>query len=60
VGGNPSDLGTSKDIELVIPIAMTNPDCTGTTFGNVKADVLALKDMNYVRKNFRSIVLGSA
>jgi hypothetical protein len=31
-----------------------------TTFGNVKADVLALKDMNYVRLNFCSIILGSA
>jgi UTP:GlnB (protein PII) uridylyltransferase len=31
-----------------------------TTFGNVKADVLALKDMNYVRQNFCSIILGSA
>ena len=26
----------------------------------VKADVLALKDMNYVRQNFCSIILGSA
>jgi HD superfamily phosphodiesterase len=32
-----------------------------TTFGNVKADVLALKDPeNYVRGNFCSIILGSA
>jgi hypothetical protein len=31
-----------------------------TTFGNVKADVLALKDMNYVRQNFCAIILGSA
>ena len=31
-----------------------------TTFGNVKADVLSLKDMNYVRQNFCSIILGSA
>ena len=31
-----------------------------TTFGNVKADVLALKDINYVRGNFCSIILGSA
>jgi hypothetical protein len=31
-----------------------------TTFGNVKADVLALKDMNYVRGNFCAIILGSA
>ena len=31
-----------------------------TTFGNVKADVLALKDVNYVRQNFCSIILGSA
>lgn len=31
-----------------------------TTFGNVKADVLALKDMNYIRQNFCSIILGSA
>ncbi len=31
-----------------------------TTFGNVKADVLALKDRNYVRQNFCSIILGSA
>lgn len=31
-----------------------------TTFGNVKADVLALKDPNYQRMNFCSIILGSA
>lgn len=31
-----------------------------TTFGNVKADVLALKDINFVRQNFCSIILGSA
>jgi hypothetical protein len=31
-----------------------------TTFGNVKADVLALKDPNYTRANFCSIILGSA
>jgi len=31
-----------------------------TTFGNVKADVLALKDMNYVRPNFCSMILASA
>ncbi len=31
-----------------------------TTFGNVKADVLALKDPSYQRKNFCSIILGSA
>ena len=31
-----------------------------TTFGNVKADVLALKDMNYVRQNFCSIILASS
>jgi hypothetical protein len=31
-----------------------------TTFGNVKADVLALKDPNYSRMNFCSIILGSA
>jgi hypothetical protein len=31
-----------------------------TTFGNVKADVLALMDMNYVRQNFCSIILGAA
>jgi hypothetical protein len=31
-----------------------------TTFGNVKADVLALRDMSYVRQNFCSIILGSA
>jgi hypothetical protein len=31
-----------------------------TTFGNVKADVLALKDPNYVRMNFCSIILSSA
>ena len=31
-----------------------------TTFGNVKADVLALKDMAYVRQNFCAIILGSA
>lgn len=31
-----------------------------TTFGNVKADVLALKDPNYKRMNFCSIMLGSA
>jgi hypothetical protein len=30
-----------------------------TTFGNVKADVLALKDPNYRRINFCSIILGS-
>ena len=30
-----------------------------TTFGNVKADVLALKDPNYHRINFCSIILGS-
>jgi hypothetical protein len=30
-----------------------------TTFGNVKADVLALKDMSYVRQNFCAIILGS-
>jgi len=31
-----------------------------TTFGNVKADVLALKDRDYQRMNFCSIILGSA
>ena len=31
-----------------------------TTFGNVKADVLALKDPDYKRLNFCSIILGSA
>jgi hypothetical protein len=31
-----------------------------TTFGNVKADVLALKDMSYVRPNFCAMILGSA
>jgi hypothetical protein len=31
----------------------------GTTFGNVKADVLALKDPSYTRMNFCSIILGS-
>ncbi|WP_133645122.1 HD domain-containing protein [Paraburkholderia flava] len=31
-----------------------------TTFGNVKADVLALKDPHYHRGNFCSIILGSA
>jgi hypothetical protein len=31
-----------------------------TTFGNVKADVLALKDPTYQRLNFCSIILGSA
>jgi hypothetical protein len=31
-----------------------------STFGNVKADVLALKDPNYRRLNFCSIILGSA
>ena len=31
-----------------------------TTFGNVKADVLALKDPGYKRTNFCSIILGSA
>jgi HD domain len=31
-----------------------------TTFGNVKADVLALKDPGYKRLNFCSIILGSA
>lgn len=30
-----------------------------TTFGNVKADVLALKDRDYQRMNFCSIILGS-
>jgi hypothetical protein len=30
-----------------------------TTFGNVKADVLALKDSSYKRLNFCSIILGS-
>lgn len=30
-----------------------------TTFGNVKADVLALKDPNFQRTNFCSIILGS-
>jgi HD domain-containing protein len=30
-----------------------------TTFGNVKADVLALKDPGYQRMNFCSIILGS-
>ncbi|TWC07212.1 hypothetical protein FBZ93_101503 [Bradyrhizobium macuxiense] len=30
-----------------------------TTFGNVKADVLALKDISYTRMNFCSIILGS-
>jgi len=30
-----------------------------TTFGNVKADVLALKDPTYKRQNFCSIILGS-
>lgn len=31
-----------------------------TTFGNVKADVLALKDKSYVRQNFCALILGSA
>jgi hypothetical protein len=31
-----------------------------TTFGNVKADVLALKDPNYKRVNFCSLILGSS
>jgi hypothetical protein len=31
-----------------------------TTFGNVKADVLALKDPSYKRMNFCSIILGSS
>jgi hypothetical protein len=31
-----------------------------TTFGNVKADVLALKDPTYQRTNFCSLILGSA
>jgi hypothetical protein len=31
-----------------------------TTFGNVKADVLALKDPQYRRLNFCSLILGSA
>jgi len=31
-----------------------------TTFGNVKADVLALKDPSYKRLNFCSLILGSA
>jgi hypothetical protein len=30
-----------------------------STFGNVKADVLALKDSSYKRLNFCSIILGS-
>lgn len=31
-----------------------------TTFGNVKADVLALKDPSYVRQNFCALILGSS
>ena len=31
-----------------------------TTFGNVKADVLALKDPHYHRENFCTMILGSA
>lgn len=31
-----------------------------TTFGNVKADVLALKDMHFVRQDFCSTIFGSA
>lgn len=31
-----------------------------TTFGNVKADVLALKEPTYVRRNFCAIILDSA
>ena len=31
-----------------------------TTFGNVKADVLALKQPGYVRQNFCALILGSA
>jgi hypothetical protein len=31
-----------------------------TTFGNVKADVLALRDPSYKRLNFCQIILGSA
>lgn len=31
-----------------------------TTFGNVKADVLALKDPTYVRPNFCAVILASA
>jgi hypothetical protein len=31
-----------------------------TTFGNVKADVLALKDPSYTRQNFCALILGSA
>jgi hypothetical protein len=31
-----------------------------TTFGTVNADVLALKDRNFTRENFCSIILGSA
>lgn len=31
-----------------------------TTFGNVKADVLALKDPSYVAQNFCALILGSA
>jgi hypothetical protein len=31
-----------------------------TTFGNVKADVLALKDPRYHRENFCTMILGSA
>jgi hypothetical protein len=30
-----------------------------TTFGNVKADVLALKDPSYQRQNFCSLILSS-
>ncbi len=32
----------------------------GTTFGNVKADVLALKDPTYRRLNFCALILGNA
>jgi hypothetical protein len=31
-----------------------------TTFGNVKSDALALKDLHYVRPNLCAIILGSA
>ena len=39
------------------PAAMHKPQ---TTFGNVKADVLALEDTGYRRIDFCSLILGSS
>ena len=44
-------------IDAFAPGTIHKPE---TTFGNVKADVLALKDPHYHRGNFCSIILGSA